>query len=234
MFFDTATFGFLTELKCHWLVVRDELDAADDTEFRSWRERHIYNRDWRTLVLFDGYEQRTTRRIEETCGKFPATTRYLEAIPGLLSAGFSRLGPGALIRPHRGCDPCVLRVHLGLHVPKGSGISVRGQVRRWEEGELLAFDDTYLHEAWNLGARPRTILLLDISLGARPEELLGDAIEPLRTRDVARWAYQWARFSFNRLGRSSWHWRQRFTYRRKSTPSTSPVAANANSMNEPP
>ena len=31
----------------------------------------------------------------------------------------------------------------------------------WREGELLLFDDTYLHEAWNRSDRTRIVLLMD-------------------------------------------------------------------------
>ena len=31
----------------------------------------------------------------------------------------------------------------------------------WREGELMMFDDTYLHEAWNRSDRSRVIVLMD-------------------------------------------------------------------------
>jgi aspartyl/asparaginyl beta-hydroxylase (cupin superfamily) len=31
----------------------------------------------------------------------------------------------------------------------------------WKEGELMMFDDTFLHEAWNRSGEPRLIVLMD-------------------------------------------------------------------------
>ena len=52
--------------------------------------------------------------------------------------------------------------HLPLIVPPGCGFRVGGEVREWREGELLVFDDTVEHEAWNDGASDRIILIFDV------------------------------------------------------------------------
>lgn len=194
MFFDPERLPFIPILVDNWRVIRHELDLADESSFRPWNERHIYDREWSTLLLFDGYQRCAPVRVEENCIAFPATTGILDKIPSLLTAGFSRLGANCRIRPHRGCDPNVLRVHLGLHVPDNCGIRVRGQTRRWNEGACLVFDDTFIHEAWNRASVPRTILLIDISFKSRPSVALSDAVERLRPVEAVQWALQWLRF----------------------------------------
>jgi beta-hydroxylase len=88
--------------------------------------------------------------------------RLLERIPNLVTAGFSSLRPGTQIAPHTGYPDGVLRCHLGLIVPDNDcGIRVGAEIRHWEVGKCLIFDDTLDHEAWNNSDRTRIILLLD-------------------------------------------------------------------------
>ena len=53
--------------------------------------------------------------------------------------------------------------HLPLIVPENSGaIRVGNEERPWVEGELLIFDDSMQHEAWNNSDSERVVLLFDI------------------------------------------------------------------------
>jgi ornithine lipid ester-linked acyl 2-hydroxylase len=72
--------------------------------------------------------------------------------PGLITVLFSILEPGKHLPAHRGPYNGVLRLHLGLIVPEPCerlGIRVENQIYRWREGEVVIFDDSYEHEAWN-------------------------------------------------------------------------------------
>eukprot|EP00300_Choanocystis_sp_HF-7_P010667 c17077_g1_i1.p1 GENE.c17077_g1_i1~~c17077_g1_i1.p1 ORF type:complete len:144 (-),score=34.38 c17077_g1_i1:20-451(-) len=42
------------------------------------------------------------------------------------------------------------------------GIRVGDEVRPWEEGRLLVFDDCFEHEVWNLSNEERVVLLFDL------------------------------------------------------------------------
>ncbi|MBA3486310.1 MAG: aspartyl/asparaginyl beta-hydroxylase domain-containing protein, partial [Lysobacter sp.] len=75
---------------------------------------------------------------------------------------FSRLHPGARIPPHSGMLNTRLICHLPLIVPPGCGFRVGGEARQRKQGELLVFDDTVEHEAWNEGSSDRIILIFDI------------------------------------------------------------------------
>jgi aspartyl/asparaginyl beta-hydroxylase (cupin superfamily) len=74
---------------------------------------------------------------------------------------FSLLRPRARIAPHTGVQNTRLVCHLPLIVPPGCGFRVGNEVREWEEGKLLIFDDTIEHEAWNPSDQDRAILILD-------------------------------------------------------------------------
>lgn len=78
------------------------------------------------------------------------------------SAMFSRLRPGTHIRPHHGMLNTRLICHLPLVVPDGCALRVGDETRAWREGELLIFDDSFEHEAWNRGTGTRTVLLFEI------------------------------------------------------------------------
>ena len=76
---------------------------------------------------------------------------------------FAELAPGGYIDLHSGGCNAVLSVHLPLIVPDGDcGIAVANQLRRWREGKLLAFDDSYLHRVWNNTAERRVVLVWEV------------------------------------------------------------------------
>ena len=54
-----------------------------------------------------------------------------------------------------------LTVNLGLIIPDGCGIRVGEETRHWEAGKVLAFDDSFEHEAWNRGDRGRLVLIFE-------------------------------------------------------------------------
>jgi len=75
---------------------------------------------------------------------------------------FSVLTPGTHILPHRGVTNTRVVCHLPLVVPEDCALVVGGKAHAWREGEAVAFDDTYEHEAWNRGSRTRVVLIIDV------------------------------------------------------------------------
>jgi aspartate beta-hydroxylase len=75
---------------------------------------------------------------------------------------YSILRPGSRIMPHYGVSNVRAVMHLPLLVPADCALNIvdMGE-HRWEEGQLVMFDDTYLHEAWNRSTGTRVILLMD-------------------------------------------------------------------------
>ena len=75
---------------------------------------------------------------------------------------FSLLTPGTQILPHFGVTNVRVVMHLPLLVPPDCALNVIGAgEHRWREGELMMFDDTFQHEAWNRSNSVRMILLMD-------------------------------------------------------------------------
>jgi beta-hydroxylase len=72
-----------------------------------------------------------------------------------------------------------MRAHLGLKVPEENEkcrIRVGDDVRHWEEGEVMLFDDTHEHEVWNDTDETRVVLFLDV---VRPFEPPVDTLNEL-------------------------------------------------------
>jgi ornithine lipid ester-linked acyl 2-hydroxylase len=167
-FFDPAQFAWVAPLQANWRTIRGELDGVlerreDLPNFQdiSTDQLELTTDDhWKTYFFF-GYGF----KAEANCARCPATTALLERIPGMKTAMFSVLSPGKHIPAHRGPYKGVLRYHLGLKIPEPRErcrIRVGHEVRHWEEGASLLFDDTFEHEAWNDTDGVRVVLFVDV------------------------------------------------------------------------
>jgi aspartyl/asparaginyl beta-hydroxylase (cupin superfamily) len=72
------------------------------------------------------------------------------------------LKAGAHIAAHTGMFNTRLICHLPLIVPPDCRFRVGNEVREWQPGKLMIFNDTIEHEAWNDSAEDRVILIFDI------------------------------------------------------------------------
>ena len=129
--------------------------------------------DWRSFFLW-GYGF----RIDENCERCPRTAEIVERIPGLQTAMFSILAPGAHIPPHRGVTKAIVNCHLALVTPAGAEkcwIRIDRDRFGWRDGETLIFDDTFEHEVRNDTDEDRIVLLLQVSRPVRfPGSLAAD------------------------------------------------------------
>ena len=182
MFLDPAQFDFVPKLRACWYDIREEYLALPEESFEPWVQREMYGYGWSVYGLLAFGE-----RVEQALATCPKTAAALELVPGLTTAGFSRLFPGTHIKPHEGWVTTVYRAHLALVVPDGDcALRVGDESRGWQEGEVLVFDDTTEHEAWNHTDETRTVLLFDFVRpgyeGAAQDELPPDVREFVRGR----------------------------------------------------
>jgi aspartate beta-hydroxylase len=120
--------------------------------------------DWDAYFFYDEGE-----RVEQHHQACPRTSAAIDALPldRVREHGpemcFSIMRPESHILPHRGVTNTRSVLHLGLIIPRGCALHLVG-VREvtWEPGRCFAFDDTYLHEAWNRSMTTRIVLLGDI------------------------------------------------------------------------
>ncbi len=157
-FYPNSRFPFVAGLEASAEAIRDELESVrgPGAGFVPWPETGLYGAGW-DVFGFYAFGQ----RLDGNCARCPRTAAAVEAVPGLTTAGFSRLAPGARIRPHTGYTDRVLRCHLGLVTPPDCALRVGSETRAWVRGRCLVFDDTREHEAWNRSSEERIVLLLD-------------------------------------------------------------------------
>ncbi len=167
-FFEREQFDWVPELEANWEVIRDEmyevLKYRDDLpcfhEILPYQSEGIRaDNDWKTYFLF-GYGN----KVEKNCERCPETTAALEKIPGLKTAFYSIFLPGKHLAEHRGPYKGVIRCLLGLKIPEPKElcrIRVSNEVRHWENGKCLLFDDSFRHEAWNETNETRVVLFID-------------------------------------------------------------------------
>lgn len=128
---------------------------------------------WKSFFLW-GYGY----RLDANLARCPVTAEAVSRVPGLNSAFFSILAPGAHIPRHRGVTKAILTAHLGLIVPRrrdACRMRVDDQIVHWTDGEILVFDDTFHHEVWNDAEETRVILLIQFRRPVGPiGRLIGD------------------------------------------------------------
>lgn len=145
-------------LEAAWLDIKQEYEKAvresiamepyvpATTREKKWS--HLRGRlDWSSIHLFkDATETPAAARFPRTVAALQgADLVRIDATP--LEAFFSRLKPGAHIPPHYGLTNTRLTVHLPLIVPDDCAIRVGNELCHWTEGKIVAFDDSYNHEA---------------------------------------------------------------------------------------
>jgi ornithine lipid ester-linked acyl 2-hydroxylase len=166
-FFETASFPWVADLEAGWRTIRAELDALMPNRYQIPNFQDVSPEQ---ASLTEGDEWKTFFfyvygcNIERNCARCPQTTRRLRCIPGMKTAMFSILAAGKHIPEHRGLYNGVLRYHLGLIIPEpqtSCRIRVRNEVRSWEEGKSLIFDDSHPHEVWNDSDSCRVVLFVD-------------------------------------------------------------------------
>ena len=111
---------------------------------------------------------RRGKRYDTNHQRCPQTSEVLESLDLCRISDqtpevcFSLLKPGSHILPHFGVSNTRTVMHLPLVVPADCALHLLGVgEHRWREGELMMFDDTFEHEAWNRSAHHRLILLMD-------------------------------------------------------------------------
>lgn len=165
-YIDPKRFPELQVLQDNWQTIRDEAlrlndeghikaaGAYNDIGFNSF-----FRTGWKRFYLkWYGEELASAQQL---C---PRTVALLAGIPGIKAAMFASLPPGARLVKHRDPYAGSLRYHLGLATPNDPGcyIEVDGQRYHWRDGEVVMFDETYIHHAENTTQQQRVILFCDV------------------------------------------------------------------------
>lgn len=145
-------------------LIKSEFKQIRYSTSEGWFKNTTTEGEWSVYHLFNQGE-----KVKNNCSTCPKTMKIIDSVVPLLkgcSFGnvlFSILQAGTHITAHYGPTNCRIRCHLPLFVPEGCLLCVNGEERRWKEGELLLFDDSFLHEAWHKGTDgERVVLMLDL------------------------------------------------------------------------
>lgn len=175
-FYDTTDFDWVPAIEASAHAIKQEIGdlLAEGTQgFRPYiqteanRARIADTRlrdshDWSALFLCEN-----GKLSDDIIARCPNTWKAVQIAPMPRIANsptvmFSLLRPGARITPHTGMHNARLTCHLPLIVPPNCRFRVGSEIRAWEEGELLIFDDSIEHEAWNDSDQDRVVLIFDI------------------------------------------------------------------------
>lgn len=161
-FYDPAEFEWVRPLEEAYPVIKQELLAVleqDAAGFKAYlTEDNTRLAGWNTFNFFF-----YGKKFEENCARCPKTTAILESLPRFETDHimFSSLNPHSHIPPHAGPMNGIVRGHLALVAPAGCYIRVGRDERTWQEGKVLAFDDSFEHEVWNHSDSVRIVLFMN-------------------------------------------------------------------------
>ncbi len=191
-FIDKDVFPYLQQFEDNWqdiaaearavLKFRDQIPGFEDVSPDQYRIAK--KNQWKTFVLY-GFGT----RLEKNTAHTPVSAKLLETIPNLQTAWFSILAPGYHIPAHKGVTKGIVRVHLGLLIPKDyekCRIRVDDEIHPWQAGKILVLDDTFEHEVWNDTDEERVILLFDFD---RPMKFWGRFLNKQMMRLMKKTAY---------------------------------------------
>jgi beta-hydroxylase len=163
---DAAKFPELKVLQEHWQEIREEAMRLDDqgsikaaSTYNDIGFNSFFRTGWKRFYLkWYGDDLPSAKQM---C---PRTVELLNQIPGIKAAMFASLPPGARLVRHRDPYAGSLRYHMGLITPNDPAcfIDVDGERYHWRDGEVVMFDETYIHYAENTTDKPRIILFADV------------------------------------------------------------------------
>jgi hypothetical protein len=174
-FYDPADFAWTGALAAALPAIRAEAEAVmahgdgiapyveADPDRPNKGHALLADARWSAFHLF-----RNGLPIADHAARCPATMAALDQAPLPRITGtapmalFSILAPHTHIPPHNGMLNTRLICHLPLIVPDGCRLRVGAEVRDVRAGEVMLFDDSIEHEAWNDSDAPRAILLFEV------------------------------------------------------------------------
>jgi aspartyl/asparaginyl beta-hydroxylase (cupin superfamily) len=165
---EPARFGFVPAVEQAFPALRSELLAAAASgsmlsAYGTINGRYPVPLDqpagWRELPLVsDG------RRLDDNCRRMPETARLVDLILAegrvIQQLTYSVLEPGTRIAEHTDPMNYFVSVHIGIVVPPGCGLKVADEARAPTEGRCFAFDNSFVHSAWNEGGAARVVLAI--------------------------------------------------------------------------
>ncbi|MEN9449152.1 MAG: hypothetical protein RJA25_2442 [Bacteroidota bacterium] len=160
---NSKDYKWVSLLESGFNEIKNEAQSIFNEQFM---ESHPQNNElaengtWNTFFFY-----KNGIKYEENFLNCPKTGEIIESIPGTSQAGrvyFSAMSPGINVKPHCGPHNFKLRCHLGLVTDPLAIIRVGDEIRTWETGKCIIFDDSFEHEVWNRSKITRIVLIVDV------------------------------------------------------------------------
>jgi aspartate beta-hydroxylase len=174
-YFDKGLIPEIEDLEARTNDIRAELKAllpgvaGRERVFHDGELEQANLRGLDTPPSWNGYYFfRHGERRADNCAACPITAAALDALPLARVRGhgpevlYSVFSPGTHLLPHCGVTNTRVVAHLPLMIPEDCALRVGGEEHHWREGEVVVFDDTYDHEAWNRSSRTRVVMIFDL------------------------------------------------------------------------
>ncbi len=162
---DNESFPWLEGLSMQAGAIRDEalalLQHLAPADSQAVNDTPVsVDGQWRLVPLLDRFGP------YPYSDELPRTMAMLRRVPSLRAADLAILQPRSTIHPHKGNNWGVLRGHLTLVEPTGPGdchlrFTDADVVVPWQVGQAFVFDDMHRHEAVNMRADSRIVLLFE-------------------------------------------------------------------------
>ncbi len=137
------------EIRAEMLAVRERFDLAAfgyGDPLKPWTTYYFYVQG---------------RPIEDHLKECPRTAAALAEVPtNGAHVCFSAIQPGSGLDPHVGPTNTSLTAHLGLANCEGAKLFVTGEALDYRDGEMIVFDDTFIHWVEHKGTETRFTLMV--------------------------------------------------------------------------
>ena len=144
-------------------VIAEYQRVAAQIDTHPDNEDYVHSGKWNGLFL-SGAKGAIDPELAREC---PVTAKLLQEVPVCRNFGFvaySQLLAGTHLAAHVGSSNLRMRYHLGVDIPEPDQVKIRvgKEWRLWQQGGVMAFDDSYNHEVIHSGEKSRTILMIDV------------------------------------------------------------------------
>lgn len=163
-----------------WLLGALRANEVEYTYFSSPMKRravrHLFPNGFRGVandVIDTAYRELMEEQKTRNRALCPLLVEILEPLyPDFCTSYmYSTMHPGVRLSPHCGRDSGNVRIHVCIKEGDDCWLEVLDERRTWQNGQALAFDDTFLHSAEHHGARDRTVIIVDFTKDYMESEL---------------------------------------------------------------
>ena len=157
-------------LESHYDELRSEVERESaSTRFRPYGlaedeppvPRPNFPPGWQEVKLWDGIAP--TTHVLRLSAAARVLRDVLERERLMKQFTFLAMSPGTRLPPHFDRFNWLVSMHMGIVVPLGCGLRVADDIRSWEEGKCIFFDNSFQHEAWNEGDSQRIVLAVHLA-----------------------------------------------------------------------